>query len=293
MSPRGTPSIARRIPARLRPRSRGQALVELALVLPVMLLLMLGALDLGRLFYAKITVTNAAKEAAYVAASGTGTFTAGAACNTTSNTVMCGATSEAAGGFVQVLPANVSATTCPSNAAFGTTASVTVKAPFTLITPLIGALFGGQTITLGATATAQCAVIPATDLAIAKSGQCTVPDLTLTSSSDASGSWSAAGFTGSVTQVPSSGTWSILAQSPSGGASAPCTSGVTIYKSAPTMCTVPAIGRNWYFDDYSNAWTKAGFTGTLTDNTDGHKVGSLSLTAGNSYACTFAMAVGR
>ena len=47
-----------------RPRSRGQALVELAIILPVLLLLMLAALDLGRIFYARIAVENAAREGA-------------------------------------------------------------------------------------------------------------------------------------------------------------------------------------------------------------------------------------
>ena len=42
-------------------RSRGQSLVELALVLPVLMLLLAGALDLGRLYYSQITITNAAK----------------------------------------------------------------------------------------------------------------------------------------------------------------------------------------------------------------------------------------
>ena len=51
-----------------RSRSRGQALVELALVTPVLLVLLLGAVDLGRLFYARITVTNAAREGAMMAA---------------------------------------------------------------------------------------------------------------------------------------------------------------------------------------------------------------------------------
>ena len=47
-----------------RKRSRGQSLVELALVLPILLLLVAGALDLGRLYYSQITITKAAKEGA-------------------------------------------------------------------------------------------------------------------------------------------------------------------------------------------------------------------------------------
>ena len=41
-----------------------QALVEYALVLPLLLLLVLGAMDLGRMFYTKMILTNAAREGA-------------------------------------------------------------------------------------------------------------------------------------------------------------------------------------------------------------------------------------
>lgn len=51
-----------------RPRSRGQALAELALVTPVLLLLMLVAGDFGRLFFTYVAVNNAAREATYYAA---------------------------------------------------------------------------------------------------------------------------------------------------------------------------------------------------------------------------------
>ncbi|MFQ5945870.1 MAG: TadE/TadG family type IV pilus assembly protein, partial [Anaerolineae bacterium] len=46
------------------PGERGQSLVEMALLLPVLLLVMHGAIDFGRVFYAKITVANAARVAA-------------------------------------------------------------------------------------------------------------------------------------------------------------------------------------------------------------------------------------
>ena len=45
------------------PVSRGQALVETALVLPVLLMLLLLAIDLGRVFFTTIDLRNAAHEA--------------------------------------------------------------------------------------------------------------------------------------------------------------------------------------------------------------------------------------
>jgi Flp pilus assembly protein TadG len=47
---------------------RGQSMVEFALILPVMLLLLAAAIDLGRLFYAYVAVENAAKEGAFFGA---------------------------------------------------------------------------------------------------------------------------------------------------------------------------------------------------------------------------------
>jgi Flp pilus assembly protein TadG len=50
-------------PLRRSPR-RGQAIVETALLLPILMLLVMGSADLGRVFYYSIAVTNAAREAA-------------------------------------------------------------------------------------------------------------------------------------------------------------------------------------------------------------------------------------
>ena len=43
---------------------RGQAIVETALLLPLLMLMVMGSADLGRVFYYSIAVTNAAREAA-------------------------------------------------------------------------------------------------------------------------------------------------------------------------------------------------------------------------------------
>jgi Flp pilus assembly protein TadG len=49
---------------RLPYSKRGQAIVETALLLPILMLLVMGSSDLGRVFYYSIAVTNAAREAA-------------------------------------------------------------------------------------------------------------------------------------------------------------------------------------------------------------------------------------
>lgn len=44
---------------------KGQSLLEMALMIPILLVLIIGALEFGRLFYTKIVITNAAREGAY------------------------------------------------------------------------------------------------------------------------------------------------------------------------------------------------------------------------------------
>jgi Flp pilus assembly protein TadG len=48
---------------------RGQSLVEMALALPILLLLLVGATDVGRAFYTYVAITNAAREGARYGAS--------------------------------------------------------------------------------------------------------------------------------------------------------------------------------------------------------------------------------
>jgi Flp pilus assembly protein TadG len=43
---------------------RGQSMIEYALILPLMVLVVAGIFDLGRAFYASISITNAAREGA-------------------------------------------------------------------------------------------------------------------------------------------------------------------------------------------------------------------------------------
>jgi TadE-like protein len=56
---------------RRRPRSRGQAVVEFAVILPVFLLITLGVVDMARVFTAYIALTNGVSNAAIYAGQGT------------------------------------------------------------------------------------------------------------------------------------------------------------------------------------------------------------------------------
>jgi len=55
---------AARTNAQLRARPRGQALVEFALVVPVLMVIFLGMIDLGRAYYAGVVTEQAAREGA-------------------------------------------------------------------------------------------------------------------------------------------------------------------------------------------------------------------------------------
>jgi hypothetical protein len=146
---------------RKRHHSRGQSLVELALVAPVLLLLIAATLDLGRVFYSQITITNAAREGAMQASYTPTSFIANAPCNKDLNKVMCRVVNEAKGSFVTISPLDVSMScsgACASG--MGNVATVRVDGHFALLTPLLAALFGGSDVTVSASASAQIITNP-------------------------------------------------------------------------------------------------------------------------------------
>jgi Flp pilus assembly protein TadG len=153
---------------RYRRRSRGQAFVEFALLLPVMLLILLVAVDFGRLFFSYIQVNNAAREAASYAAIHAAdspfdlaAYAAGADGAAVGETNAQGQRGQGVltveAPFCFTPPASDTKIDCDaaSNFAAGIGNQVRVRAslPFTFFTPLISGFFGGA-LPLTASATA-------------------------------------------------------------------------------------------------------------------------------------------
>jgi len=126
-------------------RQSGAAAVELALVLPILLVLVFGIVDFGRAYNAKISLTQAAREGARVRALG------GDAAATTTRVRL-------AAGFLPASSVSVAAgAACPANPSATDVATVTATYTFSYVTP-IGALAGLATgpLTLTGTGVMRC-----------------------------------------------------------------------------------------------------------------------------------------
>ncbi|MGZ8567619.1 MAG: PKD domain-containing protein [Actinomycetota bacterium] len=148
---------------RSRP-ARGQSIVELALILPIMLVMLATAADLGRLFHTRIVLANAARAGALEAGRHPTSYQANAPCDANTNRILCAIQAESDNSLLTVTPSDVLVTCIPSPCAevLGNAISVRVEGQFTLLTPFLGAFFGGQVVDLETTATAQIAVQPLT-----------------------------------------------------------------------------------------------------------------------------------
>jgi len=155
-----------RLPRRFHDHQRGQSLVELALVLPILLVLLAAALDLGRVFYSTVSLNNAAREGALQAAETPSSYVEDAACNTATNLVVCRVLLEAKGTMTTILPTDIDVKCnpvdvplpCPKQAA--SLVTVEVRGTFTLLTPLLRGILGTDTLNLRSTASAQVNYLP-------------------------------------------------------------------------------------------------------------------------------------
>ncbi len=124
-----------------REGERGQATVELALLLPLLLLILLGCLDLGRAFSVWVTVANGAREGARFACAHPQ-----ATDETIGQRALVDVGAEGLPADQVVVGVSYPGTTKEA-AARGDTVVVTVSCPFELTTL---ALFGGRPLTISA-----------------------------------------------------------------------------------------------------------------------------------------------
>jgi Flp pilus assembly protein TadG len=249
---------------------RGQSVVEFALILPVLMLLLLMAVDFGRLFFSYVQVVNAAREAANNAAAEAryvqnGTMTAtdyyagivNAAVQETNAQAQRGAeASLAVSSPACFTPANASiaCNTAPQDSTtatgVGNSVKVVVTQPFTFFTPFIGSFFGGS-LNLSASATA-----PVLNPLVAKITGNPTPTPTAT-----------------PTPTPSPTPTPTPSPTPTGSPGpTPTPSPTPTPTPSPTiaMCKVPdLVGQYWNNSGgvlgALATWQGAGFTGTLTD----------------------------
>ena len=128
-------------------KQSGQAIVELAIAMPILLWFALGTLDFGRVFYTSIGLTNAAREGAYVAASLQVTCNGSTLPTPVRDTVR----HSQSGLFPVSVPDSVIG--CPATSADRRTVTITGY-PFHPITPFIATAVGnGSIIPLSSTAT--------------------------------------------------------------------------------------------------------------------------------------------
>jgi Flp pilus assembly protein TadG len=120
----------------MSPRAdRGQSLVEVAFVLPVLLIILLAIFDGGRAVYAYNTLSNAAREA-----------TRTAIVDQNPSVIETEAESSALGLDPTSLVTTFSSS-CTSPYKIGCPATVSITYSWTPITPLIGQFMGAQTVT--------------------------------------------------------------------------------------------------------------------------------------------------
>jgi Flp pilus assembly protein TadG len=105
--------------------------VEFALLLPLLLLLVFGIIDFGRGINTQITLTQAAREGARLAALGQPNVVSG---------------TQAAATGLKLSAADIVVQYCPANATQTTDAKVTINYPFSFLTPVgaIAGLMGGK-----------------------------------------------------------------------------------------------------------------------------------------------------
>jgi TadE-like protein len=130
----------------------GQSLVEFALILPVLVLLFLGAVDLTRAFYTYIGLENASREAARVLIDFPYEYDDSVGCSAGNQEGQPWVTVSCAASTLTISPAANTSANPPARVPGRKPITVTATATFTPVTFLMTAVTGG-TITLRASTT--------------------------------------------------------------------------------------------------------------------------------------------
>ncbi|MBI4788159.1 MAG: pilus assembly protein [Chloroflexi bacterium] len=148
-----TQSLLPKRPSRSQKRGpAGQSLVEFALLLPILMIIFVGVLDLGRMYNAYMTIQNASREGARY----------GSDRSTDVSGIRAAVRAEAANSGITITDAMIPAPTVqndgtfrdpPNNTQPNQSITVQVNYPFSLITTFL--LAGQQTIPISANTTMQ------------------------------------------------------------------------------------------------------------------------------------------
>lgn len=133
---------------------RGVALIEFALLLPLLAVVTMGTIDFGRAYQISNQVRNAAREGAAYGAlhpgqqyPGTGTTPCAGSENIAWHARKeAGAASNAYTVSVSPLASNSGCNPASPPVAAGGNLTVTVSTPFTVLTPFVGSIVGNKTI---------------------------------------------------------------------------------------------------------------------------------------------------
>lgn len=245
-----------------RPASPGQALVEFALILPLLVLLLVMAVDFGRVFFGWVAVQNASRIAADYASQRPDAWPADNPFEEDTqaqyrdvvqhdlNSINC----DPQSGNDDWQESDVPDPTFPDGNDYGNPTVVELSCEFTLITPLAQNLLGGL-VTINASSTfaihqGNVLALPSapptatptpvpTPTGTPAPTNCTVPQTVGGKRNDARNLWSGRLFTTSLVEN-GNGNFTVASQSLSPNASVPCNSVMTITEAGqPTPSPTP------------------------------------------------------
>ncbi len=298
-----------------KPVSRGQALVEFALILPILALLVMLAVDFGRVFFGWVGLNNAVRIAANAAAANPEAWNGGAAapqlqalyrqqttndlqpinCDAPTHTGKWATTDIPDPLFTDVDP---SGTTSPYEN--GDHVAVTLTCRFYFLTPLVGNILGNPLV-IRATAEFPVRGAEINGIPVTTSGctGATVPNMVGSTVATARIIWSGAGFIAGNFMPGSGSDTDIVTSQATSPVSSPgdCldpNSAVTVtHVAGGATCTMPQLS-GLKVNNAHTPFTNAGFTGSVTINRPpqgNYDITTQSLIAGLTYPCSSSVTV--